>query len=575
MHVLIAYFLLYFVLGVTGNPDLRVSVKIEDYEQSSLTKIIQNINAEFLGISDRLNILNNTARVLEEFNPHRFIHLNYLGVDPAAMLRNMTSEVKSLSNFAFHRKVTQIFTKMDDYHTVYIPPEPLRSAIATLGFSITRYYKSENATPTYLVTDSNYTITKIDGVPVHQLAIMLGRQGYGSNPASRAKNGMVSLTIRSLAFDTIPKAANATIEFTDGTKNFVANIPWTYLVLPSYSMKKIASKPLSPQDRISNYTLSKVPDDPRKKLYNIYSSSQFKISGVELQNDSPVSPISVPSLARNFYEAFEIQSSSGTYGYINIKTFIPEVPSEYLGGSLDYADYVIDQLAKTLSNMSYRGVVVDISDNGGGYIYLGKITFELLTDKNVPPIPVVSRATNLTVSMYSQTSYSYFRIYRSAVEQSFSLKEQFTGPVAYLFNVSNLYDGLESIRRYPQVFTGKLILVTDAESYSTSDFLASWVRDTEAGTVIGLDDSTGGGGASVIEFSSYQNFFSETFPSELPYDVDFTTANIRIFRNGKRNGGTLLENFGVRPDKRYYTTYRDVTNNNVEFLEYLGAELFL
>lgn len=572
MHILSVCSLLYLVLGATASQNLSVSVKT-DYEQSSLEKIIQTINAQSLDVSDRLSILNNTAQVLEEYNPHRFIHLNYLRVDPAAMLRELTSEIASLSNFAFHRKVTKIFTKMDDSHTVYLPPEPLRSAVASLGFSITRYFKTGNAIPTYLITNTNYTVTAIDGVPVHELAVKLGRQGYGSNLASREKNGLVSLTFRALAFDTVPRAANATIYFTDGVNNFTANISWTYFILPAHVVRSIRSQTLKRRDETISRILSKAPYDPKKLLYKIYSSLQFKSSHVELQNDPPVSPIPVQTPARNFYEAFEIQSTSGTYGYINIKSFDPEKPSEFSGSDFEYLEYVVNEFSKTLSNMSYRGIVVDISDNGGGYAFLGKITFELLTDKNVPPIPVVSRATNLTVSMYSQTSSRIYSIYRAAVKQSFSIGEQFTGPVAYLFNVSNLYDGLEPIRRYPQVFTGKLILVTDAKSYSTSDLLASWVRDTKAGTVVGLDDSTGGGGASIRYFSFLQSTFAETFKTELPSDVDFTTASIRLFRNGKRLGGTLLENFGVRPDKRYYTTIRDVTNNNADFLEYLGAEL--
>lgn len=564
-----------FILHLCAQAHLQLDIpsKIRT-EETTLQGVISEVNSQSLNKSERLAVLNNAALILEQYNPHRFIHLNYLNVDPAKMLRDLESELDAMPNFEFHRRVSRIFTLMDDLHTVYNPPYPLNESFAFLEFSISRYYRPNETTPTYFIPDGNFTVITINDVPTHKLAIQLGTRGYGSNKASREVNGLMALTIRSLAYDKIPRNANATLWLSNGVSDFNVSVPWNFLTLSPSSLLDGGFATTATKTSLSErLSLFKASYDPKKDLYRSFPAAQ-KNSFSDVQDSEPkVIRIPVSPLAVEFFEAFEVITSSSTYGYIIIKTFLPDVPSTFSGSIFQFFQYLTGQLSQTLQNMSYDAIAVDVSDNGGGSLFLVKPTFELLTDKNIPPMPVVSRATNLTLSMYSLHSNDGDDLFLPAVKQFFEIGEQFTGPIAYLLNYTNLYDGLVSLPRAPQVFFGKVIVVTNAHSYSASDLLASWVRDTDAGLILGLDEATGGGGASTLQFSELQSSYPKSFPSKMPPGVSFSTAAIRLFRSGKHIGGTLLENFGVRPLKRYYVTYRDVVDRRKDFLIYLGKHV--
>lgn len=216
-----------------------------------------------------------------------------------------------------------------------------------------------------------------------------------------------------------------------------------------------------------------------------------------------------------FFEAYKITTSRSTYGYITLKSFYPEIPSSFSGRVFEFYSYLAEQLFKTLQNMSNDAVAVVVSNNEGGLFYLAKRTFEFLTDKNEPPIPFVSRAINIILSMYTLHSNEDDDLLLPAVEQCFQIGEQFPWHLAHLFNYTNFYNGDISVPKAKQAVKGILILVSNAHPYSASDYLASWVKDTDAELVVRLDKATGGGGATVERLSYlhffYRKFFGQSF----------------------------------------------------------------
>lgn len=569
MFCTIAIIIFSFHLCVQANLRVDVRATTQERQSTTLQDIISEVNRQSLNKTDRLAIIDNAAIVLEQYNPHRFIHLNYLKVDPAKMLRDLKPELDTLSNFEFHRRVARIFSLMGDLHTVYDPPSPLRRSLAFLGFFIFRYYQHNQTTPTYFIPEENLTVIAIDGVPVHKLAVQLGTRGFGSNRASRIANGVVALTCRSLVSDRIPRDANATLLVNNGVSDFVVNRSWNFLTIPLKDEPAVSSRTALE----SHFLFSKVPRDLRWEFYRSYQTKQLKNLSNIHTSDPIITRLPVSLFVIQIFKAFEIFTSSSTYGYITLKTFDLSPPPNFAGDSFKFYNFVLLELFKTLQNMSYKAVVVDISGNPGGFAYFAKPVFEYLTDKNVPPTPIVFRATNLTLSMFSLHSNRGDDMFRPAVKQFYEIGEQFTGPITYLFNYKNLYDGIFRLPRGLQAFSGKLIVVTDALSYSASDLFASWVKDTNAGLVVGLDEATGGGGATVRPFSELKSFYPRSFPSKMPSNVEFYTASIRLFRNGMRVGGTLVENFGVSSMKRYFVTFRDVIDRKKDFLNYLGKQV--
>jgi hypothetical protein len=112
------------------------------------------------------------------------------------------------------------------------------------------------------------------------------------------------------------------------------------------------------------------------------------------------------------------------------------------------------------------------------------------------------------------------------------------------------------------------VLVTDALCYSTTDIFAAGFQDNEIGQVLGIDASTGAGGANVWEYSLISDLVRRRglLPRNLPGGASFRFAVRRVTRVGLASG-LPLEDFGVRPNTFHEFTRNDVLNRNVDLID--------
>ena len=67
--------------------------------RTNLSSIIAETNAVPIPLSSKKDVIRAARTILEELNPHRFIHLNIYKVDPVAELRKFEKEIKkSITN---------------------------------------------------------------------------------------------------------------------------------------------------------------------------------------------------------------------------------------------------------------------------------------------------------------------------------------------------------------------------------------------------------------------------------------------------------------------------------------------
>jgi hypothetical protein len=95
--------------------------------------------------------------------------------------------------------------------------------------------------------------------------------------------------------------------------------------------------------------------------------------------------------------------------------------------------------------------------------------------------------------------------------------------------------------------------------------------------VLGVDDSTGAGGANVWTHGLLKALRdlppdADTPYAALPRQADMRVAIRRTLRVGAL-AGTPVEDLGVRADVRHEMTRRDVLENNVDLLDAAGALL--
>ena len=125
-----------------------------------------------------------------------------------------------------------------------------------------------------------------------------------------------------------------------------------------------------------------------------------------------------------------------------------------------------------------------------------------------------------------------------------------------------------------QQYHGPVVLVTDALCYSTTDFFAAGWQDHGIGHILGTDANTGAGGANVVDHADLMDMLPdpESPIRPLPKETSFSVSIRRTTRVGERLGDPL-EDLGVVPDERHFTTKNDILHDNADLITRAGSIL--
>lgn len=525
----------------------------------SYNSFVALVNSQSLSRNDREIILNVSANVLENLNPHRYVHLNLFKSDPAARLRNLAKndQTYSLSPIDFHEKVREVFASVRDFHTVYKKPGLLRSTIATLGFSVQYYYKSPDKLPEYIVSDvssiissssptftTGLTLIAIDGVPIRNLVKRLGNAGYGSTPGARLNRGIAALSVRVSSLDPLPQRPSAVVTYSlqNGTI-CKATFPWLFIPITDILLGGYLN--LDPMGS-SSMSRATVP------VSDLLKSS--RLSTVVI----PVAPEFAVLMASSI-----VTTKSGKMGVLRLRAFIPPSPP------------LIDELKRILRLLPQDKLLIDIRGNMGGHGALAKALAELVGDVNVPPLSSQLLVTPLVGALVSKDSSAlpqgkaFRQIFRRPYIDAATIKEPFTGPAGDLFTF-----GIEFVPPVQQrIYFGKISVVTDGATFSAAEIFTSIQKDISSSLIVGIDGSTGGGGAATVRYNDVLRMvFPTVFDESLPVGVDFRTAFAKFFRLG-RSAGERIEARGISPHIRYFKTKDDVLNNDAQLFEFVAEKL--
>jgi len=117
-----------------------------------------------------------------------------------------------------------------------------------------------------------------------------------------------------------------------------------------------------------------------------------------------------------------------------------------------------------------------------------------------------------------------------------------------------------------------VIVITNALSYSATEFFAAGFQD-HGGKVLGVDATTGGGGANVKTHEDLRAFFKNAPNS--PFEALPRGAGLRVaYRRSLRVGpqiGNDVEDFGVTPDYFHAMTRNDILKGNVDLINYAAS----
>jgi C-terminal processing protease CtpA/Prc len=258
-----------------------------------------------------------------------------------------------------------------------------------------------------------------------------------------------------------------------------------------------------------------------------------------------------------------VTTAHGTIGHLRIFTFELEQHHPDIGD--DFEEF-FGEIRRILSLMPREGLILDVRGNGGGYVYVSESLLQFLTPRRIQPEPTQFINTPVTAELCAKVKD--LNAWSDSINASIETGAQYSSAIPLYGD-----DSEDAVNEFGQLYHGPVVLVTDALCYSATDFFAAGFQDHQIGTVLGVDDNTGAGGANVWDFATLMADWPDGPFKPLPGGAQFRVALRRSLRVGKRWGGQAVEDLGIIPDVRYRMTRRDLLQGNADLMEKAGELL--
>ncbi|TCO38979.1 peptidase S41-like protein [Kribbella antiqua] len=541
---------------------------------------------EFLGTAGTLTIgqrkllVEQALLMLEQNYVHLPLKAAMHAVNPLQRLRVMRSRMERQTGetmepeWIFHRQMSSIFHSVRDLHTNYLLPVPFAGKIAFLPFMIEKCYDAAGAEH-YLMTrtvtgysapqfGAGAEVTHWNGTPIARAVALNGAQFAGSNDAANLARGLESLTLRPLVIQSPPDEDWVTLTYIglDGSTQELREQWKVTTNLP----------PMTDLDAISETSASMGldldSDEKARAKKVLYIRDVIELEGgqssAELSAPAAVSGADLPTTMPGVFRAREVVTPYGTFGHLRIFTFSVQNPVAFR-----------DEFARLAAALPQNGLIVDVRDNGGGHIYASEFTLQTLTPRHISPEPVQFISTPLNLRICRRHKDNPSGIDLGPWFDSLDLATE-TGAAYSAAKPITPEDGANDIG---QTYHGPVVLITDARVYSATDIFAAGFADHEIGTILGVDDNTGAGGANVWTHGLLAALLNEPPPPDptSPYEALPNGANLRVaIRRTLRVGelsGTPVEDVGVQPHATHRMTRADLLDGNVDLLNKAGSLL--
>ena len=474
----------------------------------------------------------------------------------------------------FHAEMSQIFHSMRDLHTNYLLPRPYNGVVAFLPFQIEEYY--EDGQRRYAVSHLvegfsappfgiGVEVSHWNGIPIDRAVNVNAARFAGSNPDAQHSRGLQSLTIRPLIIHLPPDEEWVTVSYLapDGSTQTLRQDWMVVTNLPPFT-----GNPNEVSATAATLGLDLDADEAGRAKTLLFAptvAQAWRAAQPATLQDEPVAPGQELTTAMpGVFRARPVQTSSGVFGHIRIFTF-----------SVNDPDAFVEEFIRLIGLLPQNGLIVDVRDNGGGHIHASEFTLQTLTPRRIQPEPVqfASRDLNLAICRRHKDNPSGIDLgpWFASLDQATETGAEYSGafpitPVA-------------GANARGQHYHGPVVLITNARCYSATDIFAAGFADHQIGTILGVDNNTGAGGANVWTHGLLTQLLQLPTPDPTsPYVALPNGANMRVsirrtLRVGEHSAGTPVEDLGVTPDELHRMTRRDVLEGNADLLDRAGVIL--
>ena len=524
-------------------------------------------------------IVSQALVLLEQNYVHLPLKRAMHAVDPIQRLRLLERRLEDLApgelppEIDFHNELADIFNSLRDLHTTYRLPTPFASKTAWLPFLIEAYW--EHGHRKYMVSkvvgdagaDSFVPGVEVlywNGLPIAKAVARNAAHHRGGNEAARHARGLNSMTIRPLAQGLPPDEDWVTLRYRDLHGEIQEwTQPWLVFEPGRGSLT------VTPDALVAAATalgLDGETDDIQETKKVLYAGEVVLDEERALQRgERPAirnTEEGVETFLPTLFRARPVQTAQGTFGYIRIFSF-----------NVNDADVFVDEFVRLARNLPQNGLIIDVRGNGGGLIHAAERLLQVLTPRPIEPerAQFINSTANLQLCRGHAPSSRF---------EGFDL-----GPwipsIAPSVAIGSAYSTgfpitpVAACNDIGQQYYGPVLLITDALCYSATDIFAAGFQDHDIGPILGVDDSTGAGGANVWSHRMLRELlWEEGTYTPLPLGADFRIAVRRTVRVGA-NAGDIVEDLGVRPDHLHRMTRRDLLEDNVDLIEQAAQLLAL
>ena len=531
-------------------------------------------------MADRQLLVQQATTMLEGLYVHLAQKRSMYAIDPGQRLRLLRRRIGQLSDAEFHTQLARIFTELRDLHTLYVLPRPWRGPVAALGVMVEHYV--EGGEQRFMISKAAASLTGDNGLAsgaeaLHwngaPMALAVARNAdreAGSNPAARFARGLESLAFRVLALSPPPDEDWVDLRYRVGdAEPREVRIPWrVFDNMAEFRQASggafgVAGVATPPEHMLGLDLRTDVVQNVKQALFAPQVAAErrrVEAAGGEAPEptEAQIASGEVPTTRPKELSARAVTTSQGTFGHLRIFTFHME------GNDAGQAiGAFLDEVARLLPLLPQDGLILDVRNNGGGYVYAGESLLQYFTARRVQPEP--TQFINTPVSAELCRKVEFLEPWAESIEASIETGAQYSGGIP-------LYPA-DAVNEVGQLYHGPVVLVTDAFCYSTTDFFAAGFQDAGIGTVLGVDGNTGAGGANVWDHAQLVQGWPEGPFTALPAGAMLRVALRRSLRVGDRWGGQPVEDLGVIPDARHDMTARDLLEGNADLMEAAGAIL--
>jgi len=519
----------------------------------------------------RIQIVDRALDLIETLYVHLLLKRSMYAVNPVQQLKLLRRRCEQrkpvMAEREFFNELLSIFSRLRDLHTNFILPEPFRSSYSFLPFRLEGYV-TRFGEKVYVVTrvmspedwgepiDPSFkkgvVVKEWNGTPIDRVVAANADREAGSNPAARCAKGLNALTIRWLGLSLPPDEEWVEIGYLAEPDREAKSIRFHWRIFKRHCGKArlAAATATSCAQRKNIQALGIDAKGETERRIRRYLFKDARKQTPRLAKDL----YKVPKWAKEVFPAVgDARTSSGVFAYVRIATFDVDTERKY-----------INEFIRIISKLSQKGLILDVRGNGGGLIYFGERLLQLLTPRPIDPARFSFLNSARTQAL--TTRHAFIRPWRNSIAQWVETGAEYSQGLPLL--------PLSRYNDIGQKYQGPVVLITDALCYSTTDIFAAGFQDHKIGVVLGVDETTGAGGANVWDYSFISELLGdrEHFPRQRAGSASLRFAVRRVTRVGQ-NSGVLLEDLGVKVDQIHKMTRKDLLHRNVKLIERAGKIL--